>query len=92
MDYTDQIVSYELKKLAKALIKENVKITFYGKAWSKVEANWIYFDTVLDIERIKSEFNFSENIVIHTNTDPKSGTESGFVDKTTGEGLMGRLK
>jgi hypothetical protein len=32
-----------------------------------------------------------DNIVLHENLDP-SGTEKGFIDKRTGEGLMGKLR
>jgi len=85
------IQSKELRKLAKHLRKEKCEITFFGKAWSKQAADWIYFDTVLAVEQIKETFNFGNHIQIHKNTDPRSGKELGFIDTKTGEGLMGRL-
>jgi len=33
--------------------------------------------------------SFGENIIDHQNLDNKSGLESGFIDKNTGEGIMG---
>jgi hypothetical protein len=37
-------------------------------------ADWIYFDTILDFDRLK-KFKLMDNIVLHENLDPKSGTE-----------------
>jgi len=91
MDKINLIQSKELRKLAKHLKKEKCKITFFGKAWSKQTADWIYFDTVLNVEKLKKKFDFGDHIQIHKNTDPRSGKELGFIDSKTGEGLMGRL-
>jgi hypothetical protein len=52
----------------------------------------IYFDTILDFDRLRKKFKLMDNIVLHENLDPKSGTEKGFIDKRTGEGLMGKLR
>ncbi|WP_181256238.1 hypothetical protein [Aurantibacter aestuarii] len=49
-DFSNSIRSAELKRLAKKLIRENTRITFYGKAWSESKANWIYFDKVFDLK------------------------------------------
>ncbi|WP_200978416.1 hypothetical protein [Echinicola sp. 20G] len=50
-DFSDSIRSTELRRLAKKLIKENTRITFYGKAWSASKADWIYFDRVFDFKK-----------------------------------------
>lgn len=71
--------------------EKRIAITSFGQAWSKASAPWIYFDTVLDVDGLRSKFRLDENLEIHENLDPKSGLEKGFVDKTTGEGLMGKL-
>ena len=91
MDKINLIQSKELRKLAKQLKKEQCTITFFGKAWSKQTANWIYFDTVLAVETLKKTLNFGDHIQIHKNEDPRSGKELGFIDTKTGEGLMGKL-
>ena len=91
-DYSNAIQSTDLKKLAKYLIKENVKITYFGKAWSQNAPNWMYFDKVLDLKNLRDKMLFGENIIDHQNLDNKSGLESGFIDKKTGEGIMGKLK
>jgi hypothetical protein len=91
-DFSNSIRSTELRNLAKKLIKENARITFYGKAWSENTANWIYFDKVLDLKKIRNKFAFGKNIIEHQNLDNKSGLESGFIDKNTNEGIMGKVK
>ena len=90
-DPTNSLISVELKKLAKYLLKKNRRITYWGKAWSGNQADWIYFDSVLDIEKLQLKFNFEEHITVHQNLDPRSGLERGFIDQRTGEGVIGRL-
>jgi hypothetical protein len=91
-DLSNSILSTELRKLAKSLIKKNTRITFFGKAWSENTANWVYFDKVLDLKKIRKKMSFGENIIEHQNLDNKSGLESGFIDKNTNEGIMGKVK
>ncbi|WP_179354716.1 hypothetical protein [Winogradskyella vidalii] len=91
-DFSNSIRSAELRSLAKKLIKKNTRITFYGKAWSENTADWIYFDKVLDLKKIRNKFAFGKNIIEHQNLDNKSGLESGFIDKNTNEGIMGKVK
>ncbi len=87
-----QLESAELKAIAYHLAEQRFSVTSFGKAWSKATNNWIYFDTYLDLDELRTQFNLGEHIVEHKNTDPKSGTEHGFIDTSTGEALMGRLK
>ncbi len=91
-DLSNSIKSKELKKLAKYLMKNNKKITYFGKAWSEIDSNWIYFDTIMDLKKIRQKMSFSENIIEHQNLDNKSGLEKGFIDKLTNEGVMGKIK
>lgn len=90
-DFSNSIRSEELRRLAKKLIKEKTRITFYGKAWSENTADWIYFDKVLDLKKIREKFAFGEHIIEHQNLDNRSGLESGFIDQNTNEGLMGKV-
>jgi len=90
-DISNFIESTDLKKLVKHLIKENIKITFFGKAWSQNTANWIYLDTVFDLKNMRAKMSFGEDIIDHQNLDNKSGLERGFIDKKTGEGVMGKI-
>lgn len=91
-DKTNLIKSDYLRQIAKSLKNKGIEITFFGYAWTRQRASWIYFNTVLNIEELRNNFNLADHIVIHKNLDPKSGTEKGFLDNITGEGLMGKLK
>jgi len=86
-----QIESKPLRAIAEHLFGQQISVTSFGKAWSGCTNNWIYFDTCLNIEALSTLFNLDTNIEVHENLDPKSGMERGFIDKTTGEGLMGKI-
>ena len=86
-----KIKSKELKNLFKFLIENNFNTEFVGKAWDNCNANWYYFDCSLNIGKIKSKLSFGHNIVLHENLDNKSGLERGFIDKTTGEAIIGKI-
>ncbi|WP_108424351.1 hypothetical protein [Flagellimonas amoyensis] len=87
-----EIQSDPIREMAYYLADEKrIAITSFGLAWSNATAPWIYFDTVLDVEGLQSQFGLGENMEVHENLDPKSGLERGFVDQTTGEGLMGKI-
>ena len=91
-DKTNLIKSEKIIQISRRLKKRGVEITYFGLAWTEQHANWIYFDTVLDVENLKNKYQLGSHIVIHENLDPKSGTEKGFIDEQTGEGLMGKIK
>ena len=90
-DKTNLIKSDSLRIIAKSLKNRGIEITYFGHAWTKQRADWIYFDTVLDVEKLRNKYQLGPHIVIHENLDPKSGTEKGFIDEHTGEGLMGKI-
>lgn len=90
-DITNLITSKVLKQIAKDLQKDGIKIIFFGKAWSNQPANWVYFDTILNIEKIQAKYNLDKTIKAYKNLDPRTGIEAGFIDTITGEGLMGKL-
>ena len=84
--------SDSLREIAEYLIEAEFRITYFGQAWTNASADWIYFDTVLDFNNLKEKFKLKDHIIVHENLDPKSGTERGFIDEKTGEGLMGKLE
>ena len=87
----NQINSETLREIAKYLLADGHRIFYIGHTWTKADAVWIYFDTVFDIEQMRIEFQLADHIVVHENLDIKSGTEKGFIDMNTGEGIMGLL-
>lgn len=91
-ELTNTIHSTALRRLAKKLIEQNIRILFIGQAWSGNTKDWIYFDTVLDLNKVRKDFSFDDQIIVHQNLDIRSGLEGGFIDKITGEGIMGKLR
>ncbi|WP_379963699.1 hypothetical protein [Epilithonimonas sp. UC225_85] len=88
----DLFKSEELKNLIKYLVKRNITINYIGKSWSENVSTWVYFDTILNMSKLRKKLSLSENIIEHKNTDPRSGLEAGFIDKVTQEGVIGNLK
>lgn len=71
------------------LKSKGVKETYRGQAWSDNCREWVYYDCLLDLEKIRTRFNFPEFIEIHFNDDPKSGMEAGFVCNLCKDAVMG---
>jgi hypothetical protein len=86
-----QIKSNSHREKVKYLLENGHRITYFEQAWSNESADCIYFDSKLDLEKQESKFKLNGNVIIHENIDPKSGTERGFIDNETGEGLIGKL-
>ena len=80
-----------LYPLEKELLDNNVKETFRGQAWTDNTREWVYFDCYLDIDEINKRLEFPDFVVVHENSDPKSGTERGFYCKKCHDGIMGHL-
>ncbi len=91
-DETNFIQSKILQQIAKYLLSQRAKITYFGTTWSQRNANWIYFDIVLNIEMLQKQFQWDETIQLSENLDPKSGLERGLFDTKTEEGLMGKVR
>lgn len=85
------LTSDSIRAIALHLYHQQIPVTYFGMAWSGATNNWIYFDTCLDIEALRAQFEQGASLEFHENLDPKSGTERGLIDKNTGEGIMGRI-
>ena len=88
----DKIKSDLIKSICNYLYDHGHTITYVGKPWSSVHADWIYFNTVLDVDYLVSQFDHDKRLNVHQNLDPKSGLEQGLIDESTGEGVMGLLE
>ncbi len=86
------IKSHAIREMGLFLLSRGHSITYFGKAWSKVNGDWIYFDTVLDIDDLIRQFDRDRTLELHENTDSKSGLEKGLVDPLTDEAVMGLIK
>jgi hypothetical protein len=89
MEEIESIKSKVIREISLFLLGKGHAITFFGNAWSELNGNWIYFDTVLDLPFLVDQFDKEGKLETHENTDPKTGLEKGLIDSTTGEAVMG---
>jgi hypothetical protein len=78
-----------LSPLEAALKAKNIKETYRGQPWSNNCHEWVYFDCLLNVDTLRERFQLPEFIVHHTNDDPRSGTEAGFVCEQCHDGIIG---
>jgi len=78
-----------LTALDNELKEKGIKETFRGQPWSNNTREWVYYDCVLVLDKIRKRHNFSEFIGTHVNDDNKSGMESGFYCERCKDGVMG---
>ena len=80
-----------LRDIEKNLIDAGIKETYRGSPWSKNCREWVYFDIVLDVEKIKERYALDPCVVVHENLDPKSGQESGVFCELCHDAIMGTI-
>jgi hypothetical protein len=68
---------------------KGIKEKFRGKAWGDNCREWVYYDCVLSLEKIKARYDFPDFVKIHVNDDNKSGMEAGFYCDVCKDGVMG---
>ena len=78
-----------LAALESELKNKGIKETFRGKAWSENCREWIYYDCVLSIEKLRRRLDLPDSVKIHINDNNKSGTEAGFYCELCKDGIMG---
>ncbi|MFT3794104.1 hypothetical protein [Flavobacterium sp.] len=62
---------------------------FRGQAWSDHCREWVYYDCVLDLEKIRQRHQFPDFVKIHVNADNKSGMEAGLVCEMCADAVIG---
>ena len=85
------MICEHLAPLERELIENRIQETYRGAAWGESTREWVYFNCVLDTSSLRTRFHFPEFITVHENTDPRSGTERGFVCNQCLDGIMGKL-
>jgi hypothetical protein len=80
-----------LAELEKDLLNAMIPVTYRGQAWSDNCREWVYFDCVLDMARLKAEYQLPDFVKHHENRDQRSGTELGLVCDRCKDGIMGYL-
>lgn len=78
-----------LAELENELKSKSIKETYRGQPWSDNCREWVYFDCVLDVEKIKSRYNFTPCVTISRNDDQRSGRELGFYCEQCRDAVMG---
>jgi len=81
-----------LIKLEEDIIRLGIVETFRGKAWTENCNEWIYFDCYLETESLCKKYDFASCVIEHTNEDPRSGAENGFVCIECKDAIMGYHK
>ena len=78
-----------LRELDNELKARGINETYRGQPWSDNCREWVYYDCVLNIEKISARYNFPPTVESHRNDDNKSGMELGFVCTRCHDGIMG---
>jgi hypothetical protein len=78
-----------LKPLEDYLKAENIHEVYRGQVWSKNCREWIYYDAVLNPQKLKEKFHFDDNIHIHDYEDIKVGSELGLFCTLCNDAVMG---
>jgi hypothetical protein len=66
-----------------------LKETYRGQPWSDNCREWVYYDCVLDVEKLKLRYNFASCVTISRNDDQRSGRELGFYCEQCHDAVMG---
>lgn len=78
-----------LKPLEDYLIGLGIAETYRGQVWSENCREWVYYDAVLQPERLKKRFNFDDTITVFDYVDIKVGSELGLECSVCKDGIMG---
>ncbi len=78
-----------LTNLDNELKAKGIRETFRGQAWGENCREWVYYDCVLSLEKIKRRYDFSDFVMVHINDDNKSGMEAGFYCDKCKDAVMG---
>lgn len=75
--------------LENELKASGIKETYRGQPWSKNCREWVYYDCVFDLGKIRERLLLPLFIENHVNDDNKSGLEAGFVCDQCKDGVIG---
>ena len=78
-----------LLQLENELGEARIKETYRGQPWSQNCREWAYFDCVLDLDKIRERMHLPDFVTSHSNDDPKSGLEAGFVCDHCKDAIIG---
>jgi hypothetical protein len=86
------MVCDHLRPLEQALQAAGIRVNHRGMLWSKNCREWAYFDVRLDTDALRQRFALPSCVVVHENTDPRSGLEKGFVCQECHDAIIGLVR
>ena len=78
-----------LIELEKYIKNQRIKELFRGKAWSENCNEWVYYDCIMEIEKLQKNFAFDNCISIHECNDIKIANELGFYCNKCKDSIIG---
>ena len=89
MVHTGKMVCEHLSPLEKAVLAEEVPVTFRGQALSMNCREWVYFDCFLDTSEIRNHISFPDCVQDHSHRGTHNGQERGLVCPLCNDAIMG---
>ena len=83
------VLCKNLIKLNNHLQSLSVTKTYSGKPWSNVQGEWIYYDCVLSLDKIRENLKLDVMILNHVHLGTHDGKEQGFYCENCQDGIMG---
>jgi hypothetical protein len=68
---------------------KNIKEIFRGQAWSENCREWVYYDCILNIDKLREKFNLDKCVEIHEYNEIKTANELGFYCSKCKDAVMG---
>ncbi len=78
-----------LRALEQALLDAGIPETHRGQVWSDNCREWVYFDCILDLRRLRERFHLDEIVKDHDHRGTHDGSERGFTCSRCHDGIMG---
>jgi len=87
--YGDTGLCEHLKAAEKYIRDQGAHVVSAGRPWSANCHIWVYFDALLDCERLITGLGLASCIQIHDHRGTHDGSERGLVCTIHNDGLMG---
>lgn len=79
----------DLRAVGEQLLASGFRVTSAGQPWTENCRLWVYFDSVLAVEELRRRHALPSHVVVHENTDPRSGLELGLVCELHHDAVVG---
>ena len=79
-----------LQALESDLLQAGFRETARGQVWTKNCREWVYFECLLDREKLEARYAFADCIAWHEHRGTHDGNEAGFECTQCQDAVMGR--